>query len=101
MNARPPECLGISPLRIAQRWALNVDSVTEMAEAAQERFGHGPIAQEVGPLVIRQSLRRMHRAVMSLLRRKYGYHGQGLASQRSLNDDFLRGVSVELLFVPF
>jgi len=50
-------------LRIAQRWALNVDSVTEMAEAAQERFGHGPIAQEVGPLVIRQSLRRMLRAV--------------------------------------
>jgi two-component system, NarL family, sensor kinase len=44
-----------------------VDSVTEMSEAAQVRFGHGPIAQEVGPLVIRQSLRRMLRAVMSLL----------------------------------
>ncbi len=54
MNARPPECLGISPLRIAQRRALNVDGVTEMAEAAQERFGHRPIAQEVGPLVIHE-----------------------------------------------
>jgi len=41
-------------LRIAQRRALNVNGVTEVAEAAQERFGHGPIAQEVGPLVIHE-----------------------------------------------
>ena len=31
-----------------------MNGVTEVAEAAQERFGHGPIAQEVGPLVIHE-----------------------------------------------
>ena len=31
-----------------------MNGVTEVAEAAQEPFGHGPIAQEVGPLVIHE-----------------------------------------------
>ena len=31
-----------------------MDGVTEVAEAAQERFGHGSIAQEVGPFVIHE-----------------------------------------------
>src|SRR5204862_6780464 len=47
--------LRISPLRIAQRRPLDVNGVTEVAETAQERFGHGPVAQEVGPLVIHES----------------------------------------------
>jgi hypothetical protein len=37
-----------------QRRALDVDGVTEVAKAAQERFGHGSMAQEVGPFVIHE-----------------------------------------------
>ncbi len=37
----------LSPLGIAQRGALNVDGVAAVAEATQERLGHGPITQEV------------------------------------------------------
>ena len=39
---------------IAQRGTLNVDGVAVVAEAAQERFGHGPIAQEVRPFFIHE-----------------------------------------------
>jgi len=42
----------LSPLGIAQWWALNVDGVAAVAEATQERLGHGPITQEVRPFVI-------------------------------------------------
>jgi hypothetical protein len=33
---------------------LNVDGVAAVAEAAQERFGHGAIAQEIRPFIIGQ-----------------------------------------------
>ena len=39
---------------IAQWGALNVDGVAAVAEATQERLGHGPIAQEVRPFVIHE-----------------------------------------------
>jgi len=41
-------------LGIAQWWALNVDGVAVVAEAALECFGHGPIAEEVRPFVIHE-----------------------------------------------
>jgi hypothetical protein len=37
----------------------------------------------------------------SLLRRTYGFHGQGRTFQRALYDDFLRGVFVEIRFMSF
>jgi hypothetical protein len=39
------------PLRIAEWRALNMDGVAVVAEAAQERFGHGPVAEEIRPFV--------------------------------------------------
>src|SRR6267143_4750680 len=49
----------------------------------------------------RQGLGRMLRSVTKSLRRKYGFHGHGLAFHRSLHGDFLRRVFVELCFVSF
>ena len=43
---------GFSPLGIAQWRALNEDGVAVVAEAPQEGFGHGSVAEEVGPFVI-------------------------------------------------
>src|SRR2546429_5291509 len=43
-----------SALGIAQWRALNVDGMAVVAEATQERFGHGPVAQEVRPFVIHE-----------------------------------------------
>jgi hypothetical protein len=49
----------------------------------------------------RQGLGQMLRAVTKSLRRKYGFHGHGLALHCSLHGDFLRRVFVEIRFVSF
>src|SRR5213593_92188 len=51
---RSSSTISSSPLRFTQRWAFDEHGVAVVPQTAQQRLHHGPIAQEVRPLVVVQ-----------------------------------------------